>query len=121
MYTSLCQQINDAGNVLMDVWVRPKEAVTDFRYHVTGIHWSDLKDGISPEEASSRMHELTSNATLVGHALHNDIKVNPSLWPCNVASSTVENAALLLYSGVAGCCYTATTARCLCPCLTPLM
>lgn len=63
----------------MDVWVRPKEKVTDFRFHVTGISWADLKDGISPEEASRRMHELTSNATLVGHALHNDIKVNRSL------------------------------------------
>lgn len=77
--TVLRLQVNDAGNVLMDVWVRPKEKVTDFRFHVTGIHWSDLKDGISAEEASRRMHELTSNCILVGHALHNDIQVLPPL------------------------------------------
>ena len=81
----LCLQINDAGNVLMDVWVRPKEAVTDFRFHVTGIRWSDLKDGITPGEASRRMHELTCNATLVGHALHNDIKVNTLPEPLTMA------------------------------------
>jgi RNA exonuclease 4 len=73
-------QINDAGNVLLDVWVRPKEQVTDFRFEVTGIRWSDLKGGISPEEASRCMHELTANCVLVGHALHNDIKVLPSVF-----------------------------------------
>lgn len=76
-------QINDAGNVLLDVWVRPKEKVTDYRFHVTGIKWSDLKDGISVEEASRRMHELTKDSILVGHAVHNDIKVSaPYFCPC---------------------------------------
>jgi RNA exonuclease 4 len=75
LFTPLWLQINDAGNVLLDLWVRPKEKVTDFRFHVTGIRWSDLKDGVTPEEASRRVHELTANRILVGHALHNDIKV----------------------------------------------
>eukprot|EP00798_Chlamydomonas_sp_ICE-L_P024025 gene24025-9600_t len=68
--------INNDGNVLIDVHVTQKEKVTDYRTHVSGIRPTDLRgEGvITLEEAQEKVAALTKGSTLVGHALHNDLK-----------------------------------------------
>jgi DNA polymerase III epsilon subunit-like protein len=68
-------QINAHGNVLLDTFVRPREKITDFRTHVSGIRPRDLRNGIPFEDAMARVHELLKGQTVVGHALHNDFQV----------------------------------------------
>ena len=37
--------VNKFGHTLLDKYVKPREKVTDYRTHVSGIRPSDLKDG----------------------------------------------------------------------------
>jgi hypothetical protein len=68
-------QVNNHGNVLLDLFVKPKEKVTDYRTQFSGIRPQDIKDGVSVEEASRRVHGLLEGCVVVGHAVHNDFKV----------------------------------------------
>ncbi|VEL18750.1 unnamed protein product [Protopolystoma xenopodis] len=71
--------VNQHGQILLDLYVRPKERVVDFRTRVSGIRSSDLRsDGpaVTFEEATSRLAELLKNRILIGHSLTNDFKFN---------------------------------------------
>lgn len=68
--------INNLGNVLLDVHVRQKEKVTDYRTHVSGIRPRDLRvenGALALEEVQKQVHATVKDRILVGHAIHNDL------------------------------------------------
>ena len=68
--------VNFYGHTLLDVYVKPKERVGDFRTSVSGITPAHLKEkAVSFEKAQQLVSDITKNKILVGHALHNDEKV----------------------------------------------
>ena len=68
-------QINNYGNVLLDLYVQSKEDITDYRTKYSGIRPADLKNAITLEDAMNQVHGLVKGHILVGHGLHNDFKV----------------------------------------------
>ncbi|MCJ1296239.1 3'-5' exonuclease [Xylographa carneopallida] len=66
--------VNYHGEQLYDSFVLPKEAVTDFRTHVSGITPSLLKSARSFEEVQRDVAGLTQDKILVGHAIRNDLE-----------------------------------------------
>eukprot|EP00246_Nothoceros_aenigmaticus_P005289 TRINITY_DN17220_c0_g1_i1.p1 TRINITY_DN17220_c0_g1~~TRINITY_DN17220_c0_g1_i1.p1 ORF type:complete len:177 (+),score=21.42 TRINITY_DN17220_c0_g1_i1:629-1159(+) len=67
--------VNKFGNVIYDKHVRPLEPVTDFRTKISGIRRSDLKTAEKFSTVQQEVANLISGRILVGHALHNDLKV----------------------------------------------
>eukprot|EP00741_Cyanophora_paradoxa_P008434 tig00001310_g8161.t1 len=67
--------VNHYGNVLYDSYVRPREAVVDYRTAVSGILPKHLKKAPDFKEVQARVAELIKGRVLVGHALHNDLSV----------------------------------------------
>ncbi|KAJ4893656.1 hypothetical protein Rs2_20450 [Raphanus sativus] len=67
--------VNKWGNVLYDEFVRPVERVVDFRTHISGIRPKDLRKAKDFRVAQTKVAELIKGKILVGHALHNDLKV----------------------------------------------
>jgi RNA exonuclease 4 len=67
-------------NILLDLFVKPDQPVTDYRTHVSGITPQHLEaeDALDLETARSRVTQLltrTENILLVGHALKNDLSL----------------------------------------------
>jgi len=64
------------GNVLLDKFVRPEEAVTDYRSHITGITAATLqRPGVLKEATARRIvSEIIEGKIVVGHALNNDFE-----------------------------------------------
>ncbi|KAJ7532529.1 hypothetical protein O6H91_13G007800 [Diphasiastrum complanatum] len=67
--------VNLSGNVVYDKNVRPVEFVTDCRTKITGVRVCDLKRGEKFVVVQKEVSELLRGRILVGHALHNDLKV----------------------------------------------
>ena len=85
--------VNYHGAVIMDEFVRQREHVTDYRTFVSGIRPKDLVHGErgvphynicdltdcmpakSFQEVQRRVAELLEDRILIGHAVHNDLKV----------------------------------------------
>ena len=67
--------VNEDGNVVLDSFVAPTEAVTDYRTRVSGVRPQDLRGAPSFKEIQAKMAAILSGRTLVGHALKNDLKV----------------------------------------------
>ena len=66
--------VNYHGEQLYDSFVLPKETVTDFRTHVSGITPQLLKSARSFEEVQSDVAGLMQGKILVGHAIRNDLE-----------------------------------------------
>ncbi|XP_042536818.1 RNA exonuclease 4 [Dipodomys spectabilis] len=67
--------VNQHGMCVYDKYVRPTEPVTDYRTAVSGIRPEDLKQGEKLEIVKREVAEMLKGRILVGHALHNDLKV----------------------------------------------
>lgn len=67
--------VNEWGNVVYDQFVRPLEPVVDFRTNISGIHPWNLKKAKDFMTVQRKVAELIKGRILVGHALHNDLKV----------------------------------------------
>lgn len=68
--------VNNDGSVLMDEYVQPQEAVTDYRTAVSGILPSQLKAGaVGLQQAQQQVTEILKGRILVGHAVHHDLQV----------------------------------------------
>ena len=86
--------VNYFGVVLMDEFVRQKERVTDWRTRWSGVRARDMINGdfhwLSPlyvltvsllfpaktfEEVQGAVAELMKDRIVIGHAIHNDLKV----------------------------------------------
>lgn len=67
--------VNRWGNVVYDEFVRPVERVVDFRTQISGIRPRDLRKAKDFRSVQKKVAELIKGRILVGHALHNDLKV----------------------------------------------
>jgi RNA exonuclease 4 len=67
--------VNHFGNILYDTFVAPREAVTDYRTHVSGVRPADLAGAPHFKEVQQRVSELLKGRILVGHALKHDMRV----------------------------------------------
>ncbi|BFZ10761.1 hypothetical protein BsWGS_13800 [Bradybaena similaris] len=67
--------VNHFGVCLYDKFVQPREKVTDFRTYVSGVTPELLATGEEFTKVQSEVSDLISGRILVGHAVHNDLKV----------------------------------------------
>jgi len=69
--------VDSEGVVLIDRFVLPREEVTDYRTHITGITAATLKSPkvLREEVAIQRAAELLSGKVVVGHSVGNDFQV----------------------------------------------
>ncbi|GAB4817053.1 hypothetical protein N2152v2_004099 [Parachlorella kessleri] len=67
--------VNSVGNVVLDSYVRPLEAVTDYRTKVSGIRPSHLAGAPDFESVQKRVGDALKGRVVVGHAITNDLKV----------------------------------------------
>ncbi|KAM4876768.1 RNA exonuclease 4 [Thomomys bottae] len=67
--------VNQHGKCVYDKYVKPTEPVTDYRTAVSGIRPQDLKQGEKLEVVKREVAEMLKGRILVGHAVHNDLKV----------------------------------------------
>ena len=65
--------VNFHGIQLYDSYVLPKETVTDYRTHVSGITRELLRSARTLEIVQSEVAPLLNGRILVGHALRNDL------------------------------------------------
>eukprot|EP00747_Dinoflagellata_sp_TGD_P208484 gnl/TRDRNA2_/TRDRNA2_81970_c0_seq1.p1 gnl/TRDRNA2_/TRDRNA2_81970_c0~~gnl/TRDRNA2_/TRDRNA2_81970_c0_seq1.p1 ORF type:complete len:373 (+),score=90.94 gnl/TRDRNA2_/TRDRNA2_81970_c0_seq1:60-1178(+) len=66
--------VDHDGNVLIDRLVRPRETVTDYRFHVTGINAEALNSpkALDLDVARRKAAEIMEGKIVVGHALQHD-------------------------------------------------
>ncbi|RPA80442.1 ribonuclease H-like protein [Ascobolus immersus RN42] len=69
--------VNYHEHVLLDLYVKPDEPVTDYRTAISGITPALINspDAVSFKEAQEKVSELVKDRILIGHALKNDLKV----------------------------------------------
>jgi len=67
--------VNHFGHCVYDKYVKPREKVTDYRTHVSGIRPEDIKDGCDFKVVQQEVSDLLQGRVLVGHSIKNDLKV----------------------------------------------
>lgn len=69
--------VNYHGETVLDVFVKQKERVTDYRTHVSGVRPENLvgPDVLSLEDVQRKVADVLKGRILVGHAVFNDLKV----------------------------------------------
>ncbi|KAM7092584.1 RNA exonuclease 4 [Molossus nigricans] len=67
--------VNQFGKCVYDKYIKPAQPVTDYRTAVSGIRPEHLQQGEKFEVVQREVAEMLRGRILVGHALHNDLKV----------------------------------------------
>ncbi|XP_007234036.3 RNA exonuclease 4 [Astyanax mexicanus] len=67
--------VNLFGKCVYDKYVKPTEKVTDYRTAVSGIRPKDIENGESFNTVQKEVAEILKGRILVGHAVHNDLKI----------------------------------------------
>ncbi|XP_066466848.1 RNA exonuclease 4 [Tiliqua scincoides] len=67
--------VNLFGKCVYDKYVKPTETVTDYRTAISGIRPQDLKTGEDFKVVQKDVADILRGRILVGHALHNDLKI----------------------------------------------
>ncbi|XP_070811611.1 RNA exonuclease 4 [Pituophis catenifer annectens] len=67
--------VNLFGKCVYDKYVKPSENVTDYRTAVSGIRPENLKAGEDFKAVQKEVADILRGRILVGHALHNDLKI----------------------------------------------
>ncbi|XP_069787557.1 RNA exonuclease 4 isoform X2 [Narcine bancroftii] len=67
--------VNQFGKCVYDKYVKPTEKVTDYRTWVSGIRQEDLEKGEAFKVVQKEVADILKDRTLVGHAIHNDLKI----------------------------------------------
>lgn len=67
--------VNLYGHCVYDKFIKPTEEVTDYRTEVSGVRPQDLADGEDFKVAQKEVFNIINNRILVGHSVHNDLKV----------------------------------------------
>uniref|UniRef100_A0A7N5JJB4 RNA exonuclease 4 n=1 Tax=Ailuropoda melanoleuca TaxID=9646 RepID=A0A7N5JJB4_AILME len=67
--------VNQYGKCVYDKYVKPTQPVTDYRTAVSGIRPENLKQGEKLEVVQKEVADMLKGRVLVGHAVHNDLKV----------------------------------------------
>ncbi|KAI5817160.1 ribonuclease H-like domain-containing protein [Pyronema omphalodes] len=66
--------VNFHGHCVLDLFVKPKEKVTDWRTWVSGVSPKDMEHAVTFEEAQKRAAEIMDGRILIGHAIKNDLE-----------------------------------------------
>lgn len=85
--------VNYAGDVLYDTFVKPGEAVTDYRTRWSGVRAEDIDEDSSAVDlykAQEIVGELLKGRIVVGHSLKNDFKVLKIAHPWHQIRDTSE-------------------------------
>ncbi|KAM9271596.1 RNA exonuclease 4 [Morus bassanus] len=67
--------VNQFGKCIYDKYVKPTEKVTDYRTAVSGISPENINTGEDFKTVQKEVADILNGRILVGHALHNDLKV----------------------------------------------
>jgi RNA exonuclease 4 len=67
--------VNYYGAVIVDEYVKQREHVVDYRTRWSGIRASDMINAKPFEEVQKTVNDLLDGRILIGHAVHNDLKV----------------------------------------------
>ncbi|KAJ8286888.1 hypothetical protein GJAV_G00044530 [Gymnothorax javanicus] len=67
--------VNQFGKCIYDKYVRPTERVTDYRTAVSGIRPQDIVNGEDVKTVQKEVADILHGRILVGHAIHNDLKI----------------------------------------------
>ncbi|KAG8542099.1 hypothetical protein GDO81_027459 [Engystomops pustulosus] len=67
--------VNRFGKCVYDKFVKPTEKVTDYRTAVSGIRPENIRNGEDFKVVQHEVAEILKGRILVGHALHNDLKI----------------------------------------------
>ncbi|XP_073170133.1 RNA exonuclease 4 isoform X2 [Lepidochelys kempii] len=67
--------VNQFGKCIYDKYVKPTEKVTDYRTAVSGIRPKDIKKGAEFKSVQKEVADILRGRILVGHAVHNDLKI----------------------------------------------
>lgn len=67
--------VNERGEIIMDKYVKPTKPVIDYRTQYSGITPVHLEDAANFADVQAEVSRIKFNRILVGHALHNDLRV----------------------------------------------
>ncbi|XP_058614165.1 RNA exonuclease 4 [Onychostoma macrolepis] len=67
--------VNHFGKCIYDKYVKPTEKVTDYRTAVSGIRPADIENGEDIKLVKNEVAQILEGRVLVGHAIHNDLKI----------------------------------------------
>lgn len=67
--------VNEKGEIIMDKYVRPTQPVIDFRTKFSGITPDLLENAHNFADVQAEVSRIKFNRILVGHAIHNDLRV----------------------------------------------
>uniref|UniRef100_A0A6J0TPU8 RNA exonuclease 4 n=1 Tax=Pogona vitticeps TaxID=103695 RepID=A0A6J0TPU8_9SAUR len=67
--------VNLFGKCVYDKFVKPTEKVSDYRTRVSGIRPENLRKGEDFKVVQKEVADILKGRILVGHALHNDLKI----------------------------------------------
>ncbi|TRY94976.1 hypothetical protein DNTS_004652 [Danionella cerebrum] len=67
--------VNQFGKCIYDKYVKPTENVTDYRTFVSGIRPEDIEHGEDFKTVQKEVAQIMEGRILVGHAIHNDLKI----------------------------------------------
>ena len=66
--------VNFHGTQVYDSFVRPKEFVTDWRTHVSGVSSKDMATARTFEEVQAEVAAILKDRVIVGHGIRNDLE-----------------------------------------------
>ncbi|KAJ8602538.1 hypothetical protein CTAYLR_008343 [Chrysophaeum taylorii] len=91
-----CSVVGGDGATLYDKHVRPNARITDFRTQFSGVRPKDLKrEAVSLKECQRAVADLIDGKMLVGHAIHNDLKVLLLSHPQRMTRDTAKYKPLM--------------------------
>ncbi|SCU84288.1 LAMI_0C06942g1_1 [Lachancea mirantina] len=65
--------VNFFGHVVLDIFVKPVEKVTDWRTWISGVTPAHMKDAVSLNDAQQKVSKILDKRILVGHAIAHDL------------------------------------------------
>jgi RNA exonuclease 4 len=91
--------VNYNGDQIYDSYVVPKETVTDWRTHVSGIAPKHMKVARSFEEVQREVSNIIKDRILIGHAIRHDLDVLMISHPKRDIRDTARHAPYKKLSG----------------------
>lgn len=67
--------VSERGEIIMDKYVKPTKEVIDYRTQYSGITPTHLENACHFADVQAEVSRIKFNRILVGHALHNDLRV----------------------------------------------
>ncbi|KAB8298211.1 hypothetical protein EYC80_001951 [Monilinia laxa] len=90
--------VNFHGTQIYDSFVRPKEFVTDWRTHVSGVSTKNMATAREFDEVQKDVSEILKGRILVGHAIKNDLDAMMLNHPKRDIRDTSKFSAFRKYS-----------------------